>query len=643
MKTFAKNFMAVLTVLALLTGFAMGENITPIRTDVAGFSEWTDTNIGGTTYLQLLIATAVTISPAMNFDNYTDETLDFKARTYGGTNTVENEITVSISIDNGANWTVLGTRTPLSSTMTAMTQFDLSSYSGTQVKVKFTVAGTNSIGAGIDDITIAGIIPTSYPEPSNYPTSFVASGVSYTIMSLNWSDNDGAQAAGGFLIKASSTSLVAITAPSDGTAEADDANLGDGSAVVNVAHGTETYQFTGLNAGTTYYFKIWPYTNLSTNIDYKTDGTVPTVTQATIAAPAPPSLIISEVADPDDDYLGRFVEVFNTSTSTIDFSSTTVYFARQANGGSWASIQLTGTLASETALVIGIATSIDATYGHSTCDVNFTSVTGNGDDGYFLYVDGDETSGLLFDAYGVVDEDGTGKTWEYEDSRAVRKSSINTPNATWTASEWTITSANVADMNPGTHSVDTPLPITLASFTATAVNGTVELAWETATETNNARFVIYRNDVAIGSVDGAGTTSEPHHYSFVDDAVVPGVTYTYVLADVDLGNKETKYTDEAVTVTVANDLVEVDFIVDAAYPNPFNPSVAISYQLSASDLVKASIYNSNGILVKELLNKNMTAGSHELVWNAANMPSGVYILKMSAGNTVNTQKLVLSK
>jgi len=59
--------MAVLTVLALLTGFAMGENITPIRTDVAGFSEWTDTNIGGTTYLQLLIATAVNDLPCYEF------------------------------------------------------------------------------------------------------------------------------------------------------------------------------------------------------------------------------------------------------------------------------------------------------------------------------------------------------------------------------------------------------------------------------------------------------------------------------------------------------------------------------------------------------------------------------------------------
>jgi len=220
----------------------------------------------------------------------------------------------------------------------------------------------------------------------------------------------------------------------------------------------------------------------------------------------------------------------------------------------------------------------------------------------------------------------------------------NSSSKSFTTTNYGITTGNYIAYNDASLSgTELALPITLASFTAQAVNGTVELAWETATETNNAQFIIYRNDVAIGTVAGAGTTSEPHNYSFVDNTVVPGVAYTYVLADVDYANEETLYEENAVTVTLSNDIVEVDFVVDAAYPNPFNPSVAISYQLSASDLVKASIYNSNGILVKELLNKNMTAGSHELVWNATNMPSGVYILKMSAGNTVNTQKLVLSK
>jgi len=140
-------------------------NITPIRTDVAGFSTWTDTDPAGTTYLQLLKATSQTISPAMDFDGYTNETLNFKARTVGGVLASENILTVWISIDNGSNWTSLGTRTPTSSTMTAQTAFDISSYSGTQVKIKFTVGGTSStIGVGIDDITVTGIVFSSGPE-----------------------------------------------------------------------------------------------------------------------------------------------------------------------------------------------------------------------------------------------------------------------------------------------------------------------------------------------------------------------------------------------------------------------------------------------------------------------------------------------
>lgn len=133
-------------------------NITPVRTDVSGFTSWTDTNVAGTTYIQLLKATSLTISPAMDFDAYTSETLDFTARTFGGSTPAEIILTVSISTDNGGTWTVLGTRTPASSSLVAQAQFDLSAYSGTQVKVKFSVAGTvDGIGVGIDDINIRGI------------------------------------------------------------------------------------------------------------------------------------------------------------------------------------------------------------------------------------------------------------------------------------------------------------------------------------------------------------------------------------------------------------------------------------------------------------------------------------------------------
>jgi Secretion system C-terminal sorting domain len=190
---------------------------------------------------------------------------------------------------------------------------------------------------------------------------------------------------------------------------------------------------------------------------------------------------------------------------------------------------------------------------------------------------------------------------------------------------------------------EVPLPITLSSFTATAVNGAVELAWETATETNNANFVIYRNDVAIASVAGAGTITEPHSYSYVDDAVVPGVTYTYILADVDYANVETKYEDDAVTVTVANDLVEADFVVGAAYPNPFNPTAVVPIELSRDAMVKASLYDLNGREVKALINANFTAGTHDLRIDGAGLTTGLYLLQVVVDNVVDVQKIALMK
>jgi len=154
--TFLKSLLLAIGLLAGNIG-AFGDNIIPVRTDVSGFSTWTDTDVGGTTYLQLLKATSSTITPVMNFENYSNETLDFKARTYGGVEAIENEIFVAISTDNGDTWTELGSRTPTSTTLTSVVTFDLSSYSGAQVKIKIYVKGTNdSKGAGIDDITISG-------------------------------------------------------------------------------------------------------------------------------------------------------------------------------------------------------------------------------------------------------------------------------------------------------------------------------------------------------------------------------------------------------------------------------------------------------------------------------------------------------
>ena len=118
---------------------------------------WTEIGLSGTTYLISQLGDSLT-TPAMDFTVSTAETLTFMARTYGGVNTANNTITVSISTDNGSNWSPLGTRVPLTSTLTAMPPFDLSSYDATQVMVKFETLGASAtVGAGLDDVLVTNL------------------------------------------------------------------------------------------------------------------------------------------------------------------------------------------------------------------------------------------------------------------------------------------------------------------------------------------------------------------------------------------------------------------------------------------------------------------------------------------------------
>jgi hypothetical protein len=191
--------------------------------------------------------------------------------------------------------------------------------------------------------------------------------------------------------------------------------------------------------------------------------------------------------------------------------------------------------------------------------------------------------------------------------------------------------------------VEIATPIELVSFTANYFRGTVTLNWETASETNNSHFLIYRNDAAIISIDGAGTSSEPHSYIFTDNTVVPGVTYTYTLADVSYANTETKYTDNTVTITVPENDIPTEFALEANYPNPFNPRTVISFQLSAISDVNLSIYDMNGKKVATLVNGSKSAGYYTVDWNASQYSSGIYFYRLQTNGFVDTKKMVLMK
>jgi S-formylglutathione hydrolase FrmB len=79
------------------------------------------------------------------------------------------------------------------------------------------------------------------------------------------------------------------------------------------------------------------------------------------------------------------------------------------------------------------------------------------------------------------------------------------------------------------------------------------------------------------------------------------------------------------------------------YPNPFNPVTKIKYQLPISSKVKIAVYDLLGKELSVLVNDNLIPGNYEVEWNAVNYPSGVYFYKLTAGDYVQTKKMILVK
>jgi len=96
-----------------------------------------------------------------------------------------------------------------------------------------------------------------------------------------------------------------------------------------------------------------------------------------------------------------------------------------------------------------------------------------------------------------------------------------------------------------------------------------------------------------------------------------------------------------------NNLLQLDktlnFSLKECYPNPFNPTTTISYDVSALSNVNINIYNINGQLVEVLSNKLHQSGVYNVTWNAEGYTSGVYFVKLISGEFVDTQKIMLIK
>ena len=92
-----------------------------------------------------------------------------------------------------------------------------------------------------------------------------------------------------------------------------------------------------------------------------------------------------------------------------------------------------------------------------------------------------------------------------------------------------------------------------------------------------------------------------------------------------------------------NQQLPKEYSLNQNYPNPFNPQTKIEYSIPKDDFVTVKIYNLLGREVMILENEYKKSGSYKITFDGANLSSGVYYYKISAGNFEQVRKMILIK
>ena len=132
--------------------------------------------------------------------------------------------------------------------------------------------------------------------------------------------------------------------------------------------------------------------------------------------------------------------------------------------------------------------------------------------------------------------------------------------------------------------------------------------------------------------------------SYVDNATI---TFDNIILAGENG-QELDYQDSFIYEFSSSDLIPNSTELSNVYPNPFNPSTTIDYQLSVGSDVSLIIYDMKGSIVKTLVSNFQDAGLHQVTWNGKNdnggqVSSGMYLVRMQTNGQLYQQAITLLK
>lgn len=366
-------------------------------------------------------------------------------------------------------------------------------------------------------------------------------------------------------------------------------------------------------------------------------------------------------------YKYDYIVLYNPTSASVDLSNWSVQYA-SATSSSWLVTPLTGSIASkEYYLIQERAGSRGAELPSLPAVVGNISMASSSGKVALVNSVTPLTTANPFGLTNIIDLIGYGTANGYEGTpmqgptdatQGIRRKD-NTGNKTYgsNGSGWD-SDINLNDFYIQViDSSNSPLPVELSSFSADIIeNNMVQLNWQTETEINNFGFEVQRADnkpvdwKVLGFVQGNGTSNSKRSYYFIDKNILDTQKYFYRLRQIDQNGSFSFTEIKQISISLP-----ASFELFQNFPNPFNPTTIIKYNLNTDNYISLKIFDILGCVVATLVNGFQTAGHHYVEFNSSQtksnkiISSGIYYYVINAysgdgkRNFSDTKKMILLK
>lgn len=197
-----------------------------------------------------------------------------------------------------------------------------------------------------------------------------------------------------------------------------------------------------------------------------------------------------------------------------------------------------------------------------------------------------------------------------------------------------------------------PVPVELIDFSLTysSTKG-VKIFWQTRSEINSLGFYLWRSELKSSGyikitrklIQSHHTSANSHDYSYFDNNVRSGNTYWYKIEEIATNGSNEFFGPIKIQIDAK---LPKAIALSANYPNPFNETTRISYELFEKSRISLRVVNILGEIVAKLVDEIKPAGKYETFWDGKDdsgkqLCSGIYFFQLKTKNQILTKKMIL--